>query len=303
MEFKRVLVALDRTDRDQIILESLNEFGTFVQLEKAYFVHIVESMEWPESMKQYDEVLAPVDENIKKSISYDIETIFKSRDNLKYEIIVDQGDPVEELLSLIKTKAVDLLVLGRRSDPKIGYISHEIANMAPCSVAFLANFIPDGAFRVVVPVDFTDESVMALQHVKYMKELGKELEILPVHVFSVPSGYSKAGKSFDEFAAIMHENVQKDFKEFVQRNSLTEMDLSCDFILDKHHDPAQKIFEYSLVKKGDAVVIGSQGRSRLASLIMSSTAKKLVEISYHIPVLILKNKKDNLNFIEALLKL
>ena len=50
-------------------------------------------------------------------------------------------------------------------------------------------------------------------------------------------------------------------------------------------------------------MIGSKGRTKIASFLSGSIAAKLVEMSYHLPVLIDKKKGQNLDTFGALKKI
>ena len=299
-KFKRIMVGFDGTSSDTTILNYIEKIKDAFDVQKMYFVHIAEDLNIPQNSEVlYSEQLAPKDESIRKIIVNDLESAFKKLDGLEYEIIVRDGNPADEILKLIDIKQIDLLVLGRKAKPGITYFSRKLASQAPCSVIFVPKSDTQDLKKIMVPLDFSSTSRHALEVALKYKNDDNKIEIIPVHFYSVPTGYSKSGKSFTEFSAIMENNVKGKFRGLVPSAQLKTFD----FILDKKDNIAKKIFDYALRKKVDLIMIGSKGRTKIASFLAGSTAAKLVEMSAHLPVLIDKKKGYNLGTIGALKKI
>ena len=147
-------------------------------------------------------------------------------------------------------------------------------------------------------MDFSNISKQALENAISYKDEHEGSEIIPVHFYNVPAGYSKSGKSFTEYSEIMRNNAKDKFRSIIP----TGMENEVDIILDKEDNMAKKIFNYSLRKGVDLIMLGSKGRTKIASFLMGSVAAKLVEMSYNLPILIDKRKGYNLDVIGALKK-
>jgi len=299
-KFKRIMVGLDGKSTDQIILDYIEKMKLDFDLHKIYFVHITEDLNLPKSDELlYSEQLAPKDESIHKILITDLESAFTNLEEMDYEVIVKDGDPSEELLKLINIKQIDLLVLGRKPKPGITYFSRQLASRAPCSVVFVPKSEACEFRKILVPLDFSRTSRHALEVAFTYKNAHNETELVPVHFYSVPSGYSKTGKSFEQFASILKKNIKRKFKRLIPGYQQGKFDI----ILDKEENIAKKIFDYSLRKKADLIMIGSKGRTKIASFLSGSVAAKLVEISYHLPVLIDKKKGSILGAFGAFKKI
>lgn len=294
------MVGLDGKSSDTTILNHIERIKDAFNIQKIYFVHIAEDLCLPESSELlYSEHIAPMDENIRKVLIDDLEAAFKTLDDLKYEIIVKDGDPSTELLKLIDIKQIDLLVLGRKPKPGITYFSRQLASRAPCSVIFVPKSGHGEYRKILVPMDFTSTSKKALELAFTYQNDNEKTDVFPVHFYSVPKGYSKTGKSFDEFSSIMKENAKNKFKDLLPRHLNKKFNL----VLDKEENTAKNIFNYSLRKGADLIMIGSKGRTKIASFLSGSVAAKLVEMSYHLPILIDKRKGYNLDAMGALKKM
>jgi hypothetical protein len=69
---------------------------------------------------------------------------------------------------------------------------------------------------VLVPVDFSKHSTLALEQAMELAN-NEQAHITCVNVYSVPSGYSKTGKSYEEFAEIILNHSKKDFASFISK--------------------------------------------------------------------------------------
>ena len=73
IQFQRLLVALDLTKMDEILMKYVAAFAGQLGTEKIYFIHVVKSLELSEDISsKYPELLAPVDESCKHQIKDDL---------------------------------------------------------------------------------------------------------------------------------------------------------------------------------------------------------------------------------------
>jgi nucleotide-binding universal stress UspA family protein len=123
-----------------------------------------------------------------------------------------------------------------------------------------------------------------------------------IHFYGVPLGYNKTGKSYNKFADIMKNIAKNDFGAFLKKHTLSP-DISCEFVLSEHGKYPEHIYDYAEKNEIDLIVIGSRGRTDISSLVMGSVAEKLVYLEGQIPMLIVKEKGENMSFLEVLMEL
>ena len=92
----------------------------------------------------------------------------------------------------------------------------------------------------MVPIDFSRHSLMALHHAEEVANKA-DADVSLSHVYSVPVGYTKTGKTLQEFAEIMKKHAQNDCKTFLEKNKV-KLDAPCDFILNDSNKPADLIY-------------------------------------------------------------
>lgn len=307
IQFQRLLIALDLTKMDEVLINYVAELSSQLSIEKLYFIHVVKNLELPEEVsKKYPELLAPVDEACERDIQQKLEKYFPKDSSVTYEIDVEEGNASEIIMKWAKVKQVDMIVLGKKLDLKgSGVKAFRIAKLSHCSVVFVPEALPEKIEKIVVPVDFSEASEMALSVAKELAKSNNQAEILCLNVYSVPVGYHASGKSYKEFAEIMKNNAKKDYQKFAA--SLKGIDLSNvtdHYVLNEESkDVDEEIYQFSINTKADAIVIGSRGKTSAAHLLLGSTAEKLMHHDYQIPVFMVKDKHKNIGFIEALLKI
>lgn len=301
-QFKKVMVGLDLTLLDEVLISNIKLLVPILDIEKVYFIHFSKSLILPEEVTSaYPDLLAPLDETIESQIKYEIEKSKPALD-FNYKIIVKEGNAQDSMLRWCNIKETDLLILGRKngktsSDSLVKNLSQKY----PRPVLLLPETPPNGQIsNILLPIDFSKHSIVSiLIALEISKKTKAALQCC--HMYEVPSGYSKTGKTFEEFAAIMLENVKKDFKNFLDENKLP--DLSCTFILHDKKDEAENIMDFARSIQTDLLIVGSRGRSRSAAVLLGSVAEKLVNSNQDIPMLVMKEKGENMSFLEALFRI
>jgi len=301
-QFKKVMVGLDLTLLDEVLISNIKLLVPILDIEKVYFIHFSKSLILPEEVTSaYPNLLAPLDETIESQIQYEIEKNKPTLD-FNYEIIVKEGNAQDSMLRWCNIKETDLLILGRKngktsSDSLVKNLSQKY----PRPVLLLPETPPDGQIsNILLPIDFSKHSIVSILIALEISEKTKAA-LQCCHMYEVPSGYSKTGKTFEEFAAIMLENAKKDFKNFLNENKLP--DLLCTFILHDKKDEADNIMDFARSIQTDLLIVGSRGRSRSAAVLLGSVAEKLVNSNHDIPMLVMKEKGENMSFLEALFKI
>jgi len=192
--------------------------------------------------------------------------------------------------------------MGRKKSLKgSGIVSSKIARRCPCSLLLVTEDFKPTISKVLVPVDFSKHATRAMQRALEFTEPASA-ELLMMHIYSVPVGYYKTGKSHEEFARIMQSHAEKDCQKFLAKNQFPT-DLPCEYEVSDDGKASDMIFTHAEESGVDLIVVGSKGRTALSAILMGSVAEKLVYRDSSIPVLIVKNKGENMGFINALMKI
>ena len=302
---KRILVAVDLTEMDESLIKYIAYLSNEIKLDKVYFINVMKSMELPEKIVQkYPNMAAPMDEATKKEIQYTIDEEAGNQLKVDYEIKVTDGDAADKILKWAKIKDVDMIVMGRKVGmDDHGIVSSTIVRLAPCTVVFVPEVLPELLKRMVVPIDFSKESKLALEYALFIAKRIKDIKITFLNVYTVPVGYHVSGKTYDEFAEVMRQNAEESFKEFIAEFDTKSLNMEAKFVLDKNNDIAKTIYQFALKNKATGITIASKGRTQAAAVLLGSIAEKLIKVNSQIPTIVAKKPRHNLRFLEALLKI
>lgn len=301
--FEKAMVGLDMTEMDEILIKKVAYISQIMKFKKLYLIHVARDLSLPEEIrKAYPDLLAPVDETIQA----EIKTLLKNEKELdpaiEIEILVLEGSPLETFLRTAKIKDVDLIIMGRKFElDGSGTLSMTLAQKAPCSVLFLTETGPIAVpQKVMIPLDFSEHTHLSFEFADKLHET-LQTDIVGLHIYEVPTGYYKTGKSFDEFAEIMVANAKKDYEKFLKKYNHTPFE--CLYLLKKNGNMGRHIIQTAKDHGVNLILMGSRGRSNSAAILLGSTAEKLIYLNNEIPMIIFKNKGETMSFLDALMKL
>lgn len=303
-DIKRILVGLDLTEMDAKLIQYSCMLAKLFKVQTVYFVHISRNLELPEQIKKdYPDLLAPMDETIKHEIQESINEHWQNVDGCQTVIEVKEGNPSEKIVRWTKVKEVDLLIMGKKIKLSgSGIIPNKIAKIMYTSMLFVPENAKMQLKNVFIPIDFSRFSGEA---VKVGYHLANEIGARPcVHyAYHVPIGYHKTGKSFDEFSQIMRKHAEDDMSKFLAKQEIDKSEVKVSLSLDKTSNAAGTIKEAAQNQEADLIIMSSKGKTGIASVILGSVTEKLINLTETIPLLILKDKKENMSFLDALMKI
>lgn len=286
------------------MIKAASSIGNHLNGNKFFFLHVVESLDLPSEIEtKYPNLLAPVDENVKRIIEDKIQKNFKNPEDFDCEIEIKEGNTTDVILKESQTKEIDLLIMGKKlRDDGSGMLPEKIVKLCHCSFLLVPYNSYHGLKRILVPLDFSDSSKMALEQAIHISKISGA-SVICQHGYKVPSGYRTTGKTYAEFAEIMRANALKDFQYFLKSIDLEKDQFPCIYSLVNSEGSAQAIHDTAVKQEMDLIVMGSKGRTGLASILLGSVAMKTVKYDLEVELLVVKNKNENMGFLQALLNL
>ncbi|WP_017729982.1 universal stress protein [Nafulsella turpanensis] len=305
-ELKKIVVCLDMTQMDESLIRFASYISKKMNADHILFVHIAPKMEMPEEIKKsYPGLFTPAEETLRQKMTATVEELFEAPNNCRTEQLVEEGKPSDSILKIAKERDIDLLVVGKKMGLKgEGILARKLAKVAHLSILMVPEVLPQLMDRILVPVDFSEDSLLALKQAIKIKETSEvPMNITCHHVYRLPSGWHSTGKSKEEFASIMKGHAEKDYQKFLKQLGPDHPQIPCIFTLEEENNAAQEIYQQAVKDRSDLIVLGSKGKTAAASALLGSTAERLAECDKNIPLLIAKDKTDNLSFLEALFKI
>lgn len=173
-------------------------------------------------------------------------------------------------------------------------VSSKIAGKSLCSLLYVKPEYNFTVNKLLVPIDFSHYSAMALEFALEISKVDHST-IETIHFNGLPLGYHKTGMSNNEFAAIMKNAAKNEFGTFLKKHSLSP-GISCEYVLSEHGKYPEHTYDYTEKNDLDLIIIGSRERTDISSIVMGSVAEKFVYLDGQIPVLIVKERGENLVF-------
>lgn len=300
--YRRLLVALEGSEHDRALISFAATIVQMAKSEKVYFVHVIESQDIPEAARAdlhvvlqdaRREAIAAIEEAVNSQFTFPRTP----------EVVCDvlDGSPLGELLRFALKKDIDLILVGMNRDvDEPGRIPVKLARKAPCSVLV----VPEGSvpdFRTILnPIDFSENSADAMDVAMAFAVAAATPEVWCLHVYSVPIGYQRAGKTYEESGAIMRTHSMKAYDDFVKKRDLRDINVTPLFVLDEK--PARAVQKVSEQLKATLLVLGARGRNFGAAVLLGSVTERLIGRT-HVPLLAVKKKGTGMSLLEAFLKL
>ncbi len=133
-EFKRMLVALDRSSYDQYVIVYAENFAHLVNCKKVFFIRTISNSEPVETIENIGDNLLPIYHNI------------------AYEIIVDEGEITDSIIKYTKKWDIDLIMLSKKINLKDMAESSKIAELGQASMLFYEEPEYADINKLIIPI-------------------------------------------------------------------------------------------------------------------------------------------------------
>ena len=308
-QIKRILVGLDNSKMDITLLEYCTFLINTSHAPEIIFLNIIKNLHLPsELLKEFPDIETNSIKERKEDLAKKVTKHFHPNEKIKSKILVQKGTGVKAFLKYLEKNEVDLAVVGRKNESQgTGILTQRLARRAGCnllivpedSLSKLRNH--DQTARILVPIDFSINSKLALEHAIRIAELSKKrVSIICQHVYTIPQGYHYSGKSKKEFAAIMVKNAKKEFKIFLQELDSKGVDITDVYTRNRNDNVVDNIHKEAKDLEVTGIVFGSKGRTAASALFLGSTAEKLIKIDTEFPLLVVRNKGENAGIIDLI---
>lgn len=294
-EIQKALVALDLSAMDQSILRYTHFVSGILGLKKIYFVHIIPNLLIPADVDlafhQMFSVDFPIDEKVQETLQAHVEEVFgPSSNGIEMAIEVIEGQPYHKLIHWSKVKSVDLLITGMKTKSEgSGITSRRVAHNARCNVLFVPEQPRTVLKKIMVPIDFSDNSARALQMALRFKQHLPETEIQAVHLIHMLSTVYYTGLDQNpSYRKTLLDAAEKSWKAMVEKHQLPAAEIRKVYIEDAYGNVSRHLTEYVAAEEADLVLMGAQGHTALQNLIYGSVTERFVQRCRKQPILVVR---------------
>ena len=135
--------------------------------------------------------------------------------------------------------------------------------------------------HVVVPIDFSDESIAAIDTALEMVESASRVHL--IHVLAEMSA-AEPGVVWE----MVNDDTRMDHAEDALRSRLKDDKYEGIDVAVTIGDPGHEIADYAASTNAELIVLPSHGRTGLTRLLIGSVAERVVRLA-HCPVLVLRS--------------
>lgn len=289
------LVAFDLSEADYDILSYLKFFVGVVPADALHFLHVSPEFDVLRSFYfESDETMADawgLNETVWEKIKEEVISIFSDSPDLKFSFEATAGKPLEVILKKEAELEADLLVVGKKANEHAqGILMRNLVRKAKDAILVVPEKAPATMNKILVPIDFSDNSARALEAaVSLAKEAGN-VEIVVLNVYNLPEVSSyRLSKPRGEFKEMVEENITEAFAKFVHKHAAgyqTHVSMK----VQEHLKPSVSgyILDHAAAEKADFLVMGAKGHSLLDRLLLGSVTEKILSHNESMATLVVK---------------
>ncbi|WP_319591633.1 universal stress protein [uncultured Draconibacterium sp.] len=302
-QLNHILVCLDLTEMDDSLIRYAGFLANKIKPESITFLHVMRPFDIPkEILEAFPELDEPIPDIIREELKEKVDEQFSPDVNLKINTMVKEGYPTETIVKYTQQNNITLTLMGKKMGYKgSGGVVRKILGIIPSSVLLVSETVHEKIENVLVRMDFSRISEIALQMALRIKEL-TGANVACHHVHKLPLSYFPQTQSEDDkkLQKYVDKISNKEFLKFVKRYKHEQDEIPFSYSLDTENEEAQILYRQALTTGADMIVIGSIIKSELNDIIVDSTSEKLAESEKNIPVFIVNDRKQSMGFLKSL---
>ena len=300
--FKHLLAELNLDKADHAVAAYTSMITKLTNSTELIFSHVKDHIHAREEALIDDDIFLPTQTEVAyDKINHTIAEGYHGNPETRMELLVKEGHQLKFLLEQIKQHETDLVIIGREPHSLISRkLPVKLARKAPCSVLIVPEEAKAELTGIVVPIDFSHHAKDAVEIAIEFAIAGSLPEITLLHLFKLPSGYSKNGKCEEDFCQIIKKNAQDEYEDFIEDIDFKGIAAVMHIGHDEHL--AHGILEEIKQQGSDLIIVGARGRDAGAGILMGSITEDMISLS-PVPILAVKDKGKGMSFFESILKL
>lgn len=281
----KLMVALDLTDMDTVLLNYVSFLDSVWDIEHIYFIHNIKQSEliglYDEFLEEEIEIEDIVNRSLKKTIKKNYTA------SVPHSLLITSDDYTEGILShLAGQYKIDILIAGNKNELQgTGAVNRKLVRMLRAHLLLIPEEAGHSLKNVLVPTDFSTSSARSIKGgISLASRSGGKIEGL--HIYSIPSvffPYINTEKAIDKTQKHLEERI----KQFRSRHKLPAS-FSIATRYRKDHSVAEAIERYAEKGSFDIIVVSVRGGSKIKALFVGSITNDLLTAAGGMPLLILQ---------------
>lgn len=280
----KALVALDRSAADAAILDYLNFWQHEIASAPLHFLHVLPKRNrgWLSWLgKGEPQLHIPDCEGAEQDIRKAAEQVLGTQTYAQAHFEAAEGEPLQKIVESIGQVQARWLVMGRKTNPNIyGAMARNIVRKAPVPVLVVPQDFRPQLKTIVVPIDFSDHSVQALQAALALNDrLRLPARIVALHLYELPGfNYYSIGKTQEQMRESIGGDVLEALGNFVRQHTGSLSDLiRLQAVEHEEGRLANSLYKAAQSLNADMVVMGAKGHSMVERLLLGSVTEQFLQ--------------------------
>lgn len=300
---KKMLVCLDLSEMDNVMIRYASFLSEIMDAEEIHFLHAFDYKDLPDNFYEvFPELEKPVPEIIKDEIREEVDH-YLNNEQVTTNIEVLEEQQASSIVKWAEKQDIDLIMIGKKITFRgKGNLALKVARLSHCSLMFVTETCKTVVDKIMVPLDFSDYSKLALQSAIH---ISKKLDatIICENVYSLPPQYFPYISVKQEHIDKIEKSQLKKCKQFLKKSRIPEEHLTFKMAADRDNSVADRLYKDAVQEEVDLIVIGSKGVTYASSFLLGGVAERLISNEKSLPVLIIKDKKKRAGILDDLLRL
>lgn len=294
MKLPTIITALDLSPIDKKLIKTAQFAVEQFHGEKTYFAHVLPDFQFePSVTKELNKVFADkpsLREHILTRIRKEIEDHYPLKSTAPPTVLANSGTPYAQLLEWLENYPTDLLIVGNKINSEgSGITARRLARKVKSAIWFVTEKHNVKPLNILVPIDFSEGSLRALQAALQLKKNDPQVEVTPCHVFDIPLNYYNYGGYSYTALDIPTTYYYEQYSKFVKRYYVEEEALEPLLLLEnKEFSFTRTILKNAVKEKFDLIVIGAKGHTPINSFLFGSHTENLLTNKDKISTLVVR---------------
>ncbi len=280
----KIMVALDLTKMDPILINYVNFLCTVWGVEHIYFVHNIKQYKLESLQESFLEEGISIEDVIDKELQRSIEQYYTA--DIPYTVLLTSDDYTESILThLSKEYKIDIMLTGNKDELQgTGALNQKLVRMLGTNVLLVPEKTRPQLKKVLIPTDFSSSSAKSFEEAQTLIESSNG-EIEALHVYNIPSfffPYINTEKAIDKTRNQLKEKVQ----QFKKRYQLSD-NIPFKYMDRKDLSVVEAIELHAEKEDFDLIVVSAKGGNKIASLFIGSVTNDLLIRNRKMPLLVI----------------
>ncbi|MEZ5055687.1 MAG: universal stress protein [Saprospiraceae bacterium] len=297
LEINQAIVGIGMNQEDEELVKYFDFFANQVRISSGFFVHVMPGVEMFDVYGDGNSTIpieggTEIKDDLIVKMRRQVEEWFEGHEKMYVEYEARTGNPLEEIILDTKELKADLIVIGKSHNRNWhGITTKNLIRKTVCNALIVPEKSKRKLEHIIVPIDFSPNSVRALQKAISLKKAQKnQAKISCVHVYEVPNlNFYQINKRPDQIKEMIESNIRESFHAFINTYG-ADFKKEIDFVPVQKDMPgtAKYIMETCERLGGDFIIMGAKGHSKVELLLLGSVTERVLELNRSIATLVVK---------------